>query len=149
MQKQKQYVGFVLVVLVLTLCGTSLGRYIDVKRWTEIDPDALHPKFSNAVSDLRAKPKDPYAHMGMGLAWYDRKDYYRAIAELQKAIRLNVPTVSYGEDCHLYIGKSWWALGQKDKARAEWRTVIQMDPPNHEPGVISVGHEAEELLKWK
>ncbi len=79
--------------------------------------------FEKAAGDITyATPH--FAHLNLGLAYFNRKDYDRAISYYRKAVRANPYfTVAYEN-----MGIAYEALGRWDDAREAYETAILFEP---------------------
>ncbi len=137
-----------LMVFSLAICLSFLGLAALVLHGIAVDDredaKAFHPPYAQSIQRVKEQPQSPYAHMGLGLSLYDKREYRHAIIEFKTALRLGAPT-GYREHCRLYVARSYLALGNKAEARAELNEVLKLSPPTGK-NTISVGSEAAELL---
>jgi len=90
------------------------GLIADAEKWA----------ISSYDSALQLDPNNPYLFLQEGSVYYQQKDYQNAKTKLEKAIAL---TPSYSNALY-YLGLVYDALGQKDKAVAEFTLVKQLNP---------------------
>lgn len=97
----------------------------------------LARKYKQAIPDLEnlsaSSVNDPLmsnAHYWLGMAYSSTKQYDKAAREFQK-------TTSYArswkaEDAYLELGMTYVRLGDKDKARSAWETLVKKYPKSQE-----------------
>ena len=73
-----------------------------------------------------ARPAPGEAYANRGIVWARRKEYDKAIADLNEAIRLDPDDVRPYAD----RGAAWGSKGQLDKALADLTEAIRLDPEN-------------------
>ena len=79
---------------------------------------------SNVVSSRANPSPDSKAHVLRGLALYDLNQYEEALAEYDKAIRLNPQDA----EAHFHRGNALRALGRYHEAVAAWEEATRLDP---------------------
>jgi tetratricopeptide (TPR) repeat protein len=75
---------------------------------------------------IRLDPKDAVAYKDRGLSYYNKKDYDRAIADLDQAIVLNA---SFPRALQVRAD-SYYDKGDYDRAIADYSAWIKLDPKN-------------------
>jgi hypothetical protein len=88
----------------------------------------LHPRYDDALGRVRESPGDAYAHLMLGLALTDRKDYPAALAEIRRAQAMGLSSGSAQDLAQVYCGIGMARTGQKDPAMREWRAVLARMP---------------------
>jgi tetratricopeptide (TPR) repeat protein len=71
----------------------------------------VNKKFSSAVNNI-------------GMIWYEKKDYGRAIKEYQKALKINPSEAG----THANLGYAYFNNGKNELAFAEFHKALQLDP---------------------
>ena len=103
----------------------------DYKKAIELNPknaeynDTLKRAMSKKAEQVAAKKeKDATVYNKRGIAWYEKKNYDKAIADFTKAIELNP------RDDVLYHnrGNAWYRKGNYDKAIANYTKAIELNP---------------------
>ena len=72
------------------------------------------------------QPEEAIAYSGRGLAWHDKTEFDKAIADLSEAIRLDPKLVI----AYNGRGLAWMRKGDFDKAIADYSEAIRLDPQN-------------------
>jgi tetratricopeptide (TPR) repeat protein len=93
-----------------------------------------------AQAAVAVAPDNPVPHTALGIALLDRGDYDGAVAEYQKAIRLD----PYFAPSHNNLGLALQRKGDPDGAVAECKEAIRLDPSLAMPH-INLGM----ALEWK
>ena len=75
-------------------------------------------------------PEAPVAHGMLGVAYYDMGRYDLALAELTRAIELSGPN-AHSMD-YLRRAVAYEASGDRDKALADYRTALQLNPDDED-----------------
>ena len=71
-------------------------------------------------------PDNPSAYHGRGLAWHQKREYDKAIADYDEAIKLDPKNaLAYSNR-----GDAWRMKGEYDKAIADYGEAIKLDPKN-------------------
>ncbi len=73
----------------------------------------------------------------LGLGWFKVGDFSEAERMFLRALEQNPNSAS----THLHLGMCYWEQGRIPEAKAEWETVLRLDPDG------SAGHRAKELLE--
>ncbi len=80
---------------------------------------------------LKIDPNYPETHYHMGLLYYERGDYLKAIEEFYKAIENYLPRdKSWISDAYTALGESFYKLGMVDDAVKSWKRAIEIYPKN-------------------
>ena len=75
---------------------------------------------------VRMKPSDPYIVDSLGWAYYNLKEYDKAIEELERAVNLK-PTDPIIND---HLGDAYLKVNRKLEALYQWKKAIQFKPEN-------------------
>lgn len=102
---------FIVMVLV---CRVTIRQ---IKIWQS--PESLWSYVINASSE-----KNPIAHNGLGIAYYEKGMLDEAIMEYKKSLSMN-PDYA---DVHLNLGNAYYGKGELDKAVFEYQRVITINP---------------------
>jgi Tfp pilus assembly protein PilF len=81
---------------------------------------------------IRADPKSPYSHKGLGIAYTQLRRYSEAIAALRKALELNPYYVDVRND----LGTALVLSGKREEGKAEFLAAYN-DPTNPRPELTS------------
>jgi tetratricopeptide (TPR) repeat protein len=99
----------------------SLGRQGWVRRDEVVPMDTALPYFTRRIEQ---NPNDVFAYNQRAILWKDRKEYDKALADYDQAIRLE-PAVAV----HLHNRGVMWAVrGQHDKALADYDKALALKP---------------------
>ena len=81
-------------------------------------PSPTSPRRSGSI------PRTPSAYSNRGNAWYNKKEFDKAIADYTEAIRLDPEyAMAYNNR-----GRAWQQKGEFDKAIADYTEAIRLDP---------------------
>jgi tetratricopeptide (TPR) repeat protein len=83
------------------------------------------------------KPTNADARIDMGVCYYNLKQYDKAIAEMEKALK-NSPNHQIG---HLNLGIVNLGAGNLDKSKEWFQKAVNINPNN------DIGKRAQELLQ--
>ena len=75
---------------------------------------------------VKMKPSDPYIVDSLGWAYYNLKEYDKAIEELERAVNLK-PTDPIIND---HLGDAYLKVNRKLEALYQWKKAIQFKPEN-------------------
>jgi Flp pilus assembly protein TadD len=84
-------------------------------------------------------PKNDRALDMLGLGWFKAGDFSEAERMFLRALEQNPDSAS----AHLHLGMCYFEQGRAAEAKAEWETVLRLDPNG------STGRRAKELLEQK
>ncbi len=73
---------------------------------------------------LSKNPNSAEAHNGLGYAYYQRKDYSKALAEYLKAVKLN-PNYS---SAYFNLGVLYFNVGRFSDAKVHYLKAVELDP---------------------
>jgi len=73
-------------------------------------------------------PKSGYAYYLLGCAYYERKEYTKAVSAFEKALRLDPALI----DAYYALAYSYDILGKWDHRKIVWRKLLQLPPPTKE-----------------
>ena len=93
--------------------------------WIEQDSNLEQAK-KFILKAASIKPRDPYIVDSLGWAYYNLKEYDKAIKELEKAIDLK-PTDPIIND---HLGDAYLKVDRKLEALYQWKKAIQFKPEN-------------------
>ena len=105
----------------------------DYKKAIELNPknaeynDTLKRAMSKKAEQVAAKKeKDATVYNKRGIAWYEKKNYDKAIADFTKAIDLNPKEGAYYHN----RGDAWFNKEDYDRAIANFTKAVELDPKN-------------------
>ncbi|WP_283239613.1 AraC family transcriptional regulator [Flavobacterium sedimenticola] len=75
--------------------------------------------------ELENQEMEPYFNHSEGINHFSRKNYKKAITELQRVLPIMQQRKDFANEtvAHFYIGKSYWAIHQEQKAITFFKTV--------------------------
>jgi tetratricopeptide (TPR) repeat protein len=128
--KKILFVGFLL--LSLMVCFTSpawASGWIDFNACltavSRENYDEAIRLCTNAIASGELSREDlSLAYEVLGVAWYQKKDYDKAIADYSKAIEINPKS----DEAYYNRGNAWYDKGDYTKAIADYTKVIEINP---------------------
>jgi tetratricopeptide (TPR) repeat protein len=79
-----------------------------------------------AIGAVQPEPTRAPDLVARGLAWYEQKDYYKAIADFNSAIRLD-PNYAHAYACR---AQAWAKRHYRDRETDDYTQAIRLDPTN-------------------
>ncbi|MEE9614973.1 MAG: tetratricopeptide repeat protein [Thermodesulfobacteriota bacterium] len=84
--------------------------------------------YSEAVDAYRKalllRPEFVDIKINLGMVYRDMKDFSRSVRELEDAAKMNAAYHA----ARVQLGLTYYAMGQRDRAKAEWLKVLRFDP---------------------
>ncbi len=86
------------------------------------------PSIEEAQKLVQRFPQSGYAHYLLGLAYYEKKEFSKAVSNLEQALKLDPAIMSayYG------LAYSYSMLGKWEKAKAAWNRLLKASPPKRD-----------------
>ena len=128
--------AWVLILMATAIVGGVLCFYF---LWTQAEKerDAQYKQgwdYGGASQVLKMAPHEPSAHIAMASVWMKQKQYNKAVAEYNQAVKLE-PRNPYD---HLELGDALNQLGQIAGARKEWHTAAVIDVPGGQAAIGAI-----------
>jgi tetratricopeptide (TPR) repeat protein len=111
-QTMKKVVVFVMFAVMTAALGFGQDGTADIDKWIA--------QYSEAI---KSNPNDAEAYLGRGDAYYEKKDYDKAIADYTQGIRLDPDFEAYR-----FRGDAYFNKGDYDKAIADYSEALRLAP---------------------
>ncbi len=106
-------VGFLVLIVLVWLIPVSAQK-----------PKQVSPSVSQLEAALKREPNNPKLLVALGLAYWDRNDYPRALEAFQRAVKVGPNSA----EAHNWLGVALMEKADLPGAIAEFRKTLALDP---------------------
>jgi tetratricopeptide (TPR) repeat protein len=97
-------------------------------------PDTASPSVAKLEADIKRSPEDATLHVALGLAYWERNDYPRALKQFERAVKFGPRSAA----AHNWLGVALSEKSDLPGAIAELRKAVALDP-GYKHGYTNLG----------